>query len=93
MNLIRTTYSIDGREITVGVRIPRLLQGSRFDFKIDSECVSEDPYLWTATVRFGHIALFTTTDRYPDPDQAGAAAESELERRVAHLLGDNGDIN
>lgn len=88
MNLVKATHYIDGREIKIGVHIPRLLQSSRFDFSIVNECVSENPFSWRATVSFGRAELFTTAE-YADPEQAGAAAEAELESRFARMLGDS----
>jgi len=88
MNLVsRTTHYIDGQEIRLGVRIPHHLRSTQFDFGISSECVSENPFAWRATVSFGRTALFTTAE-YPAPQQAAAAAEAELESRMANSLGD-----
>ena len=87
MNMIRTTHYVDGHELKVGLRLPHRTLDTRFNFKIVAECVAVDPHAWVAEARIGCSALFTT-GAHPSLEQAGKAAEVELERRVVALLGD-----
>ena len=87
MNMMRTTHFVDGHELKVGLRLPFRTQDTRFDLKIVAECVAVDPHAWVAEARVGSSALFTTSAQ-PSLEQAGRAAEAELERRIVALLGD-----
>lgn len=87
MNL-ETTHYIDGHEIKIGVRVPHHVQSTRFECKISTECVAENPFAWKAIAVIGRSTLFTTAE-YPTPEQAGVAAEAELETRMARSLGDD----
>lgn len=80
------TTTIDGRELRIGQRWPKL--NSNLQITVVSQCVGLSPDRFVGGVELAGQTLFQTAE-FPDKRQAEAEAEQQLVGRVVELLADS----